>query len=146
MPFTYHRTVHFRDTDAAGVVYFANVLSICHEAYEASLAASGVDLNQFFRAGEVAVPIVHADVDFFQPMHCGDRLTIHLTPRSINDSEFEITYNLFVEMLLEKPASRATTRHVCINPSLRKREALSAELTLWLQAIAAPPLPSPADG
>jgi len=36
MPFTYSRTVHFADTDAAGVVFFANFLAICHEAYEES--------------------------------------------------------------------------------------------------------------
>ena len=34
MAFAYYYTVRFQDTDAAGVVYFANVLRICHEAYE----------------------------------------------------------------------------------------------------------------
>ncbi|MFS8118916.1 MAG: acyl-CoA thioesterase, partial [Microcoleus sp.] len=45
MSFSYTRTVRFQDTDAAGVVYFANVLAMCHEAYEASLAASGINLK-----------------------------------------------------------------------------------------------------
>jgi hypothetical protein len=40
MPFSYVRTVRLADTDAAGVVYFARTLSICHEAYEAALAAA----------------------------------------------------------------------------------------------------------
>ena len=48
MPFEYPRTIRFADTDAAGVVYFAQILSICHEAYEASLQASGIELRQFF--------------------------------------------------------------------------------------------------
>ncbi len=146
MPFTYHRTVHFQDTDAAGVIYFANVLSICHEAYEASLAVSGIDLRAFFRNGEVVVPIVHADVDFFKPVHCGDRLTIYLIPKQTSDTEFEITYKICLEALPDKPAARATTRHVCINSTLRQREPLSPELLLWLQKIAEKPLPSPADG
>lgn len=47
MPFTYNRTVRFQDTDAAGVVYFANVLGICHEAYEESLEASSINLKDF---------------------------------------------------------------------------------------------------
>jgi 1,4-dihydroxy-2-naphthoyl-CoA hydrolase len=66
MPFTYLRTVHFQDTDAAGVVYFANVLAMCHEAYEASLAASGINLKAFFSNPEVAFPIIHASVDFYR--------------------------------------------------------------------------------
>ena len=44
MPFEYQRTVHFADTDAAGVVFFANYLAICHEAYEESLGAAGIGL------------------------------------------------------------------------------------------------------
>ena len=48
MSFYYRRIVHFQDTDAAGVVYFVNVLAICHEAYEASLAAFDINLKVFF--------------------------------------------------------------------------------------------------
>ena len=46
--FVYTRSIRFHETDAAGVVYFANVLVLCHEAYEASLAAAGIDLGEFF--------------------------------------------------------------------------------------------------
>lgn len=95
MSFTYQRIVRFQDTDAAGVVYFANVLAICHEAYEASLAASGIDLNTFFRGTDVAIPIVHASVDFMRPLRCGDRLEIHLTPTPLSSSEFAIAYRVF---------------------------------------------------
>ena len=57
MPFTYSRTTHFADTDAAGVVFFANYLSICHEAYEEALSAAGIDLKRFFADNGVVVPI-----------------------------------------------------------------------------------------
>ncbi|MDJ0549913.1 MAG: 1,4-dihydroxy-2-naphthoyl-CoA hydrolase, partial [Microcystis aeruginosa] len=33
---SYERLIYLADTDAAGVVYFAHLLSICHEAYEFS--------------------------------------------------------------------------------------------------------------
>ncbi|HEY9664175.1 MAG TPA: thioesterase family protein, partial [Allocoleopsis sp.] len=92
MPFTYHRTIRFSDTDAAGVVYFANVLSICHEAYEASLAASGVDLKEFFRGQTIAVPIVHAEIDFLQPLFCGESYVIQMQPTLLGDHKFAINY------------------------------------------------------
>lgn len=47
MPFVYHRTIRFQDTDSAGVVYFANTLAMCHEAYEESLMASGIQVQKF---------------------------------------------------------------------------------------------------
>lgn len=133
MSFIYQRAIRFSDTDAAGVVYFANVLSLCHEAYEASLAATGIDLKVFFGRDEVAVPIAHASVDFFRPMSCGDRLEIHLTPKLISDSEFEIAYAVFLEGTPERSVSKATTRHVCIDLATRKRRSLPDNLCRWLE-------------
>ena len=48
MAFLYTRTIRFHETDAAGVVYFANLLTLCHEAYEAALAEAGLDVKSFF--------------------------------------------------------------------------------------------------
>lgn len=131
MPFTHHRTVRFQDTDAAGVVYFANVLSICHEAYEASLAASGIDLKSFFNNPTAAVPVVHASVDFLRPMFCGDELLILLTPQPLSENHFELTYQI-VAPSSEKQLAKAMTRHVSIDPMTRTRTPLPEELTQWL--------------
>jgi 1,4-dihydroxy-2-naphthoyl-CoA hydrolase len=124
MSFQYKYTVQFRDTDAAGVVYFANIFSICHIAYEASLIASGIDLKTFTNNPEFAVPITHTSADFFQPLYCGDRITIKLTPRSIDSCRFEITY--------QSSSATAITKHVVIDPNTRKRKELPAILTSWL--------------
>ncbi len=125
MSFQYKYTIQFRDTDAAGVVYFANILSICHVAYEASLIESGIDLKKFVNNPEFAVPITHASADFFKPLYCGDRITIELTPRSIDSCRFEIAY--------QSISATAITKHVVIDPSNRKRKELPAILTNWLE-------------
>jgi 1,4-dihydroxy-2-naphthoyl-CoA hydrolase len=135
MSFTYERIVRFQDTDAAGVVYFANVLAMCHEAYEASLMAAEIDLKEFFSGSKVAVPIVHADVDFFRPMYCGDRLLIQLTPQGISDGEFEIFYEIRL-INHDRLICKAHTRHVCINPEARSRQPLPVELNSWLKTFA----------
>lgn len=134
MSFTYSRIVRFQDTDAAGVVYFANVLAICHEAYEASLAAAGIDLKSFFsNDGELAIPIVHASVDFFKPMFCGDLLAVSLVPKLLNDNSFEIAYKIAISATPEsRKLARAITRHVCINPASRSREPLPESMLQWL--------------
>jgi 1,4-dihydroxy-2-naphthoyl-CoA hydrolase len=142
MTFIYSRTIRFQETDGAGVVYFANGLSLCHEAYEASLAAVGIDLQVFFTASDRAVPIVRAEIDFFQPMTCGDRLEIHLTPQPLKDSEFAIAYQIFLTEVLEKSVCQALTRHVCIDRATRCRAPLSPELSHWLQCWSAPTVPA----
>ncbi|GAB4469733.1 MAG: thioesterase family protein [Elainellaceae cyanobacterium] len=140
MPFTYSRTVRFRDTDAAGVVYFANVLSMCHEAYEASLAASGINLNAFFCYPRIAIPITHATVDFMRPSFCGDEQKIYVTPKKLKDSEFEIEYEVFtvervgkeIPEIQETCVARAFTKHVCIDSAQRARSPLPLEVMKWL--------------
>ena len=134
MPFTYTRTVHFQDTDAAGVVYFANVLAMCHEAYEASLAASGINLKAFFSNPEVAFPIIHASVDFYRPMFAGDPLMIQLTPKQVAGDEFEIAYQVFVAggEVAGRSAAKAVTKHVCIDAVSRTRKQLCEDLMQWM--------------
>ena len=130
MPFTYNRTVRFSDTDAAGVVYFANVLSICHEAYEASLEASSINIKDFFSNTSVAFPIVHADVDFFRPMFCGDKLIISLIPQKVGVDKFEIAYEIVVDDVM---VAKAATRHVCIEVGSRSKKELSGDIVKWLE-------------
>ncbi|GET43085.1 acyl-CoA thioesterase [Microseira wollei] len=131
MPFTYTRTIRFQDTDAAGVVYFANVLAMCHEAYEASLAASGINLKLFFSNQAVAIPIVHASVDFFRPMFCGEQINIYLTSKQLTREKFETVYQI-VMAESEQLVAKAISRHVCIDPIGRTRKQIPAEMMQWL--------------
>ncbi len=138
--YTYYRTIRFQDTDAAGVVYFANVLSMCHEAYEASIGSVGINLKVFFSNSTVAFPIVHANVTFFQPLFCGDRLTIVVTPQKLDDSKFEVNYEVTIA---DRVAAKAVTRHVCIDTSSRAKRDLTEEIHQWLES---PHSPNPPPG
>ena len=132
--FVYNRTIRFTDTDAAGVVYFANGLSLCHEAYEASIATSGIDLQSFFRGVPIAVPITKASIDFYKPMFCGDRIAISLEPNLLNPTEFQIAYHIYFdrEEQDKKAIANALTTHVCIDSITRKRCNLSEQLLKWI--------------
>jgi len=126
----YARTIRFKDTDAAGVVFFANVLTICHEAYEHSLEVIGLDLKLFFsNAGSYAVPIVHAHINFLQPMFCGDRLLVNLKPQQLDPYSFEINYRITNEN--SKLLSIAQTKHICISGDRTKLQ-LPSEIRQWI--------------
>ena len=136
MPFVYYRTIRFQDTDAAGVVYFAQILSICHEAYEESLRQGGIDVRAFFSQGAIAVPLTHAEADFRRPLMCGDAVTVWLTATQTRDDRFELHYEVQHD---GKTAAIAHTHHVCIATATRQRHPLPPALTQWLPTIAAPP-------
>ncbi|HBR00710.1 acyl-CoA thioesterase [Roseofilum sp. Belize BBD 4] len=129
MPFYYTRTVRFAETDAAGVVYFANLFQFCHEAYEASLATAGIDLKEFFCQPKIAFPIIHSEADFYRPLTCGDCLDIELTPVFCPPDEYEINYKI---RLADRAVAKATTRHVCIDAHQRTRQPLPKVLLNWL--------------
>lgn len=134
--FSYPRTIRFHETDAAGVVYFANVLVLCHEAYEASLAAIGMDLRAFFGGQPLAYPIVHASVDFRRPLRCGQQVLVSLMPEQQTETSFEIRYRLVCEA---QTVAAALTRHVCIDAQ-RQKTPLPADIVDWIQQLNSPVL------
>ena len=125
----YLRTVYLADTDAAGVVYFANVLKICHEAYEESLVAADINLKNFFQDTSNAIPIIHAEVDFFRPMYCGDRFLIQLIPQLLNEKTFELNYQIIKD---SSQYAWAQTKHICIDPLSRKTKPLPQPILKWV--------------
>jgi 1,4-dihydroxy-2-naphthoyl-CoA hydrolase len=143
---TYARTLRLGDTDAAGVVYFASLLSICHEAYEFALEQENIPLQTFLSHSEIILPIVHAEIDFFAPLQCGDRLLINFSSYLLNEYGFELTYQVFLdhpERRSERSAAQALTRHVCIYPQTRKKVPLSPALGQCLEKWKDNPLISP---
>jgi 1,4-dihydroxy-2-naphthoyl-CoA hydrolase len=137
MAFVYHRTIHFSDTDAAGVVFFPNYLAICHEAYEESLAAAGLDLKTFFSEHAVVVPIAQSRAEYLRPLACGDKVRVALTPARVDDSGFVIDCDLHRLGPPEKLAARVHTEHVCIAARTRERRALPAPLAAWIKQYSA---------
>jgi 1,4-dihydroxy-2-naphthoyl-CoA hydrolase len=134
MPFTYARTTHFADTDAAGVVFFANYLAICHEAYEEALSSAGIDLRRFFADHGVVVPIAKSEAEYLRPLSCGDKLSVSVKPKALSENSFEIRYEVTRLGPPAKCAARARTEHICIDSATRARTALPGPLADWIRA------------
>ncbi len=136
MAFQYSRTIRFADTDAAGVVYFARVLSLCHEAYEAALASVGVEVRTLFGPGPIALPITHTEADFRHPLCCGDRVLVGCAPTQTSDHSFDVRYEVVLET--GKVAAIALTRHVCIHTTTRQRHPLDPVIQAWVRSMQTP--------
>ena len=134
MPFSYTRTVHFPDTDAAGVVFFARYLSMCHEAYEEALAAAGVSLGNFFADHGVVVPISKSEATYLRPLVCGDKLRIDVTPIFLSENSYAIDYVIWKTGVADKRAAVVRTEHVCISSATRERLPLPAPVAAWVKS------------
>jgi len=93
--FTYQRTIRMQDTDATGVLYFANQLQIALEAFEAYLAEQGFSIGEMVAQGNFLLPIVHTEADFFAPVYLSDQLTIELEIEHIGTTSFTVDTKFF---------------------------------------------------
>jgi len=134
MPFTHHRTVRLADTDAAGVVFFARTLMLCHEAYEEALARAGLDLKAFLGGSDLIVPISKSEADYLRPLYCGDRLAITVTPSALSATSFALHFEITKLGPPDKLAARVRTEHVATSLSKRERLPLSPPLLAWISA------------
>ena len=125
------RTVRFGETDAAGVMHFHHLLRWCHEAYEESLETFGLQAAEVFAHPLMALPIVHCQADYRQPLYCGDALLIRLQPRRQDATAFAVN-STFIRK--DEMVATAITRHVCIESSTRRRRNLPVPINGWLQA------------
>jgi 1,4-dihydroxy-2-naphthoyl-CoA hydrolase len=142
MSFLYHRTVHFGDTDAAGVVFFANYLVICHEAYEESLAAAGIELLSFFSKTRIIIPVAKSEAVYLRPLHVGDKLLITAVPTPMDKDSYRIDFEIARVGPPQKLAARVRSEHVCLDAETRHRRALPDALAAWVesQGLKAPTL------
>ena len=128
MPFSYTRTIHFSDTDAAGVVFFARYLAICHEAYEEGLAAAGLRFGALFEGGDTMVPVSKSEARYLRPLVAGDKLRIEVKHDRLTPDSFALNFDMIKLGNPEKLAAFVRTEHVCVNTRKRERQALSPEL------------------
>ncbi len=125
--FEYHFTLRLRDTDAAGVIYFARLLERAHEAYEAYLESLGLPLQSWLAQGP-QLPLVHAEADFLAPMGLGRKVRVQLSLAALGRSSFTLGYVFSAEN--GEPLARARTVHVALNnaEAVELPESLRSEL------------------
>lgn len=133
MPFSYTRTIHFPDTDAAGIVFFANYLAICHEAYEEALAAAGIPLGTFFADHGVIVPVAKSEASYLRPLACGEKVRVEVAPKQLSENSFALDCTIWKQGPAEKRAAVVRTEHVCISSKTRERLPLPAGLAGWVR-------------
>jgi acyl-CoA thioester hydrolase len=73
-PFIFPVRVYYEDTDAAGVVYYANYLKFMERARTEWLESLGFPLAPFERAHGVAFVVHRVEVDFLLPARLNDTL------------------------------------------------------------------------
>lgn len=118
--------VRLRDTDSAGLLFFANQFVYIHDAYEQWLDEIGFPMLQIIEKESFLLPIVHAESDYLRKLAVGDELEIIVGVGEIGNSSFALLYEIITAD--RASASRARTVHVTIGKKSGRKIRIPGKL------------------
>ncbi len=134
--FEHRLRVRFQHTDPAGIVFFANILVYCHEAFEEFMRAGGIPLESLIGKREQVLPIGHAEATFKRPFRAGQLVKVNVSVGRLGDRSFRLVYDLFGEN--DEHLATAATVHVSVDPATGRSTGIAPQLRALLEKHASP--------
>jgi len=135
--FIRHETVQLHATDAYGIIFFANQLKFCHNAFQALLEEVGLGMPPTRPAHGTMLVIVHIESDYHAPVHLGDRLTIAVSIAAFGTTSLRVHYRLANQH--GQAVGTVTSVHVAIDVESNAKAPLPAALRAALTPHLAAP-------
>ena len=125
--FTYERHIAFHETDAAGVVYFANYFHLAEEAETHALASLGSIVTK----DNYLYPRVHAEADYLAPLRFFDKVSVHTRINSIGSSSVHWQFDIYNgEQICARVRTISTRRKMDGSPAPYSEEERAAYAAL----------------
>jgi acyl-CoA thioester hydrolase len=86
--------VYYEDTDAAGIVYYANYLRYMERARTEWLASLGFELSALDCVERIVFVVHRVEIDFRHPARLGDRLDATLTLVELHRARLIVTQDV----------------------------------------------------
>lgn len=86
--------VYYEDTDAGGIVYYANYLKFSERARTEALRLAGFDQSELMAKHNIRFVVRRVAVDFLKPAKLDDLLTIKTTLTDMSKVSFEMEQNI----------------------------------------------------
>ncbi len=131
-----HRVrVRFQDVDAAGIVFFARVFDLFHDAYVEALRAHGIDLARVLDARTWAAPLTACDAKFRRPMRFGDELRVDIRAELVG-RDLVLRYSVRAASDGASEHASGTTTHAFVDRATFARIEPPEELRVALRSAA----------
>jgi len=75
--------VYYEDTDAAGIVYYANYFRFAERARTEMLRSAKIDQNTLFETSGVRFVVRSCNIEYLKPARLDDELEVHTRIRGI---------------------------------------------------------------
>lgn len=125
----------FREADPAQIMYFANIFSLAHDAFEEFIVAAGYRYEEWFSKNDHLIPIRHAEADYKSPFFPGQTYDITVQVASFGATSFKMKYTFE-----QKSRHHATVYmvHAVLDPKTKQKMSLPPvmlqRLSVYLEA------------
>jgi len=125
--------VYYEDTDAAGVVYYANYLKFMERARTEWLGSLGFDLATFEGVHGVAFVVHRVEIEYRLPARLGDRLDATLALIELRRARMVALQQVWHD---ERMLTEARVAVACIDRATWRPARIPAALHKRLEALA----------
>lgn len=133
--FVHRLTVQLHQTDAYGILFFANQLQFCHDAFQAWLEHHGENLAPTRAEARFVAVVVRAEATYAAPVRLGDRLELRVEASRVGRTAF--TNRVTIVNQRGVTVGGATITQVTIDPHSSQKTPIPAFLRALLVANAA---------
>jgi len=128
-PFTFPVRVYYEDTDAGGVVYYANYLKFMERARTEWLRAAGFEQPELLRDFGVIFVVRAVAIEYLAPARFNDNLTIAVRLEKLGRSSIEVSQTVVREV----PLAEAKIKIVCVDSTSFRPVSLPAAIRQQLE-------------
>ena len=87
--------VYYEDTDAGGVVYYANYLKFTERGRTEFLRNLGISQFEIYKNLNIKFIVHSLSIDYINPSYLDDQLTVDTSIEKINKASIEFSQNIF---------------------------------------------------
>ncbi len=127
-PFQWYVRVYYEDTDAQGVVYYANYFRFMERARTEWLRALGVNQVQMLNEDRRMFVVTRTELDFIVPARFNDELIVTARLASLSRATFDIEQRIYRDSLDGTVCCRGSCRVALLNADTLKPQRVPASL------------------
>ncbi|MGL5631941.1 MAG: tol-pal system-associated acyl-CoA thioesterase [Azovibrio sp.] len=132
LPFAIPVRIYYEDTDAAGVVYYANYLRFFERCRTEWIRTLGYDQSQLAREHGIAFVVKHVSTDYHKPARLDDALDIGLKVEKLGRAQ--IVFHQYARRGDEILVT-GTVQIVCVEPTKMKATPIPGWLCKQLESL-----------
>lgn len=113
----YSTRIYYQDTDAGGVVYYANYLKFIEKSWFEYLMSIGISIPEWESMGMYMI-VKNVSLDLMGPLRYGDTIIVKSEIVTVKNAYFMMSHTVIKD---NKPTTRCETKMVCIDKEGRPK-------------------------